>query len=138
MFGLGKTHAEQSNELLHCSFCRKSQDDVRRLIAGPTVFICDECVQVCVDIIKADASGVAASGDTPEAAEARARAAAEQMNRDHAGQADGDLEIPSWHVRCPLCELVVPTDDAIPIAGRGVLCRPCVVAIRETPAAAEP
>jgi len=139
MFGLGKTraHAEQPKELLHCSFCRKSQDDVRRLIAGPTVFICDECVQVCVDIINADASGVAGSGDTPEAAEARARAAAEQMNRDHAGQADVDLELPSWHVRCPLCEMVVPTDDAIPIAGRGVLCRPCVVAIRETPAVAE-
>ena len=137
MFGLGKTsdHTKEPKELLHCSFCRKSQDDVRTLITGPTVFICDECVQVCVDIIKADASG--AADDTPEAAEARARAAAEQMNRDHAGQADGDLEIPSWHVRCPLCELVVPTDDAIPIAGRGVLCRPCVVAIRETPAAAE-
>jgi hypothetical protein len=140
MFGLGKTrdHAEEPKERLQCSFCRKSQDDVLRLIAGPTVFICDECVQVCVDIIKADASGVAGSGDTPEAAEARARAAAEQMNRDHAGQTDVDLEIPSWHVRCPLCEMVVPTDDAIPIAGRGVLCRPCVVAIRETPAAAEP
>jgi hypothetical protein len=36
---------------LYCSFCRKSQHDVRRLIAGPTVFICDECVALCDDII---------------------------------------------------------------------------------------
>ena len=38
-------------EVLHCSFCNKDQNDVRKLIAGPTVFICDECVEVCNDII---------------------------------------------------------------------------------------
>jgi ATP-dependent Clp protease ATP-binding subunit ClpX len=37
---------------LHCSFCGKSQHDVRKLIAGPTVFICDECVDLCTDIIR--------------------------------------------------------------------------------------
>ena len=41
-------------ELLRCSFCNKDQNDVRKLIAGPTVFICDECVDVCNDIIADD------------------------------------------------------------------------------------
>ena len=38
--------------ILYCSFCGKSQHEVRKLIAGPTVFICDECVELCMDIIK--------------------------------------------------------------------------------------
>lgn len=37
---------------LYCSFCGKSQHEVRKLIAGPTVFICDECVELCNDIIR--------------------------------------------------------------------------------------
>jgi ATP-dependent Clp protease ATP-binding subunit ClpX len=41
-------------DVLHCSFCNKNQNDVRKLIAGPTVFICDECVEVCNDIIADD------------------------------------------------------------------------------------
>ena len=41
-------------EILRCSFCNKDQNDVRKLIAGPTVFICDECVEVCNDIITDD------------------------------------------------------------------------------------
>ena len=43
-----------SGEILRCSFCNKDQNDVRKLIAGPTVFICDECVEVCNDIIADD------------------------------------------------------------------------------------
>ncbi len=42
------------SEILRCSFCNKDQNDVRKLIAGPTVFICDECVEVCNDIIADD------------------------------------------------------------------------------------
>src|SRR6185369_7439500 len=38
-------------ETLRCSFCNKNQRDVRKLIAGPTVYICDECVDICLDII---------------------------------------------------------------------------------------
>jgi len=37
--------------VLHCSFCGKSQDEVRKLIAGPTVYICDECIELCNEII---------------------------------------------------------------------------------------
>lgn len=40
------------NKILYCSFCGKSQREVRKLIAGPSVFICDECVELCNDIIR--------------------------------------------------------------------------------------
>ena len=44
---------EKNNKnILYCSFCGKSQHEVKKLIAGPTVFICDECVELCMDIIK--------------------------------------------------------------------------------------
>src|SRR5438552_18937316 len=43
------------SESMRCSFCQKTASEVRKLIAGPTVFICDECVEVCVDIIANDA-----------------------------------------------------------------------------------
>ena len=41
-----------SNKILYCSFCGKSQHEVRKLIAGPSVYICDECVELCNDIIR--------------------------------------------------------------------------------------
>ena len=45
--------SEKNNKnILYCSFCGKSQHEVKKLIAGPTVFICDECVELCMDIIK--------------------------------------------------------------------------------------
>ena len=45
--------ADKNNKnILYCSFCGKSQHEVKKLIAGPTVFICDECVELCMDIIK--------------------------------------------------------------------------------------
>ena len=52
---------------LYCSFCGKSQHEVRKLIAGPTVFICDECVELCMDIIREEtkASGLKASDGVP-------------------------------------------------------------------------
>ena len=43
---------KDSKNTLYCSFCGKSQHEVRKLIAGPTVFICDECVELCMDIIR--------------------------------------------------------------------------------------
>jgi ATP-dependent Clp protease ATP-binding subunit ClpX len=45
---------DTGDETLRCSFCNKSQREVRKLIAGPTVFICDECVDICLDIIAED------------------------------------------------------------------------------------
>ena len=49
---MSKTGSGDSKNTLYCSFCGKSQHEVRKLIAGPTVFICDECVELCMDIIR--------------------------------------------------------------------------------------
>jgi ATP-dependent Clp protease ATP-binding subunit ClpX len=49
---MSKTSSGDSKNTLYCSFCGKSQHEVRKLIAGPTVFICDECVELCMDIIR--------------------------------------------------------------------------------------
>ena len=51
---MSKSSGGESKNTLYCSFCGKSQHEVRKLIAGPTVFICDECVELCMDIIKED------------------------------------------------------------------------------------
>ena len=51
-----------SEKLLYCSFCGKSQHEVRKLIAGPSVFICDECIELCNDIIRDEAQGEQAAG----------------------------------------------------------------------------
>jgi len=49
---MSKVGGTDSKNTLYCSFCGKSQHEVRKLIAGPTVFICDECVELCMDIIR--------------------------------------------------------------------------------------
>ena len=48
---MAKADGDAKNTL-YCSFCGKSQHEVRKLIAGPTVFVCDECVELCMDIIR--------------------------------------------------------------------------------------
>ena len=55
---------DDSGKLLYCSFCGKSQHEVRKLIAGPSVFICDECVELCNDIIREEVSEAAQSGES--------------------------------------------------------------------------
>src|SRR6201995_354801 len=50
--GVSMSKSGDSKNTLYCSFCGKSQHEVRKLIAGPTVFICDECVELCMDIIR--------------------------------------------------------------------------------------
>ncbi|MGR3659605.1 MAG: ATP-dependent Clp protease ATP-binding subunit ClpX [Paracoccaceae bacterium] len=61
------TNSGDSKNTLYCSFCGKSQHEVRKLIAGPTVFICDECVELCMDIIREEtkAAGLKASDGVP-------------------------------------------------------------------------
>ena len=51
---MSKSSGSDGKNTLYCSFCGKSQHEVRKLIAGPTVFICDECVELCMDIIRED------------------------------------------------------------------------------------
>ncbi|MDY0006781.1 MAG: ATP-dependent Clp protease ATP-binding subunit ClpX, partial [Spongiibacteraceae bacterium] len=60
-----KDSGDDGGKLLYCSFCGKSQHEVRKLIAGPSVFICDECVDLCNDIIREEVqeSGNDSNGD---------------------------------------------------------------------------
>src|SRR6478672_3176064 len=61
---MNKISNGETKKPLHCTFCGKSQHEVRKLIAGPTVFICDECVELCMDIIgEENKSSLAKSGD---------------------------------------------------------------------------
>lgn len=65
-------HGDDRGGNLVCSFCGKSQDEVRKLIAGPTVYICDECIDLCNDIIAEECEpdeGVASSSAVPKPAE---------------------------------------------------------------------
>ncbi|WP_380053122.1 ATP-dependent Clp protease ATP-binding subunit ClpX [Falsihalocynthiibacter sp. SS001] len=64
---MAKTTSGDSKNTLYCSFCGKSQHEVRKLIAGPTVFICDECVELCMDIIREEtkSSGLKATDGVP-------------------------------------------------------------------------
>jgi hypothetical protein len=120
MFGKRRSRSEPGtgDEKLSCSFCNKTQDDVRKLIAGPTVFICDECVQVCVDIIADDARVQ--------------QATAEQVARVV-------QETPRWSAtaRCALCRMPVVVEEALSVENRGLLCRACVAAIQAAAAQAE-
>ncbi|MFN0183617.1 MAG: ATP-dependent Clp protease ATP-binding subunit ClpX [Aquabacterium sp.] len=66
-----------SEKVLYCSFCGKSQHEVKKLIAGPSVFICDECIELCNDIIRDEsptdtAAGKAVKSDLPVPAEIKA------------------------------------------------------------------
>ena len=54
---MSKVSRNEGKSTLYCSFCGKSQHEVRKLIAGPTVFICDECVELCMDIIREENKG---------------------------------------------------------------------------------
>lgn len=61
---MNKSTGSDSKNTLYCSFCGKSQHEVRKLIAGPTVFICDECVELCMDIIREEnKTHIVKSGD---------------------------------------------------------------------------
>ena len=71
-----KKGASSSEKTLYCSFCGKSQHEVKKLIAGPSVFICDECIDLCNDIIReevpADAAPVGSKGDLPTPSDIKA------------------------------------------------------------------
>lgn len=61
---MSKSGSTDAKNTLYCSFCGKSQHEVRKLIAGPTVFICDECVELCMDIIREE--GKTSASDAKE------------------------------------------------------------------------
>ncbi len=70
---MSKNSSSDAKNTLYCSFCGKSQHEVRKLIAGPTVFICDECVELCMDIIREESKSslVKASDGVPTPKEIR-------------------------------------------------------------------
>lgn len=102
-----KRQQEDGGELLHCSFCNTNQHDVRKLIAGPNVFICDECVDVCVDIIAQDVN-LGRSAGAVEAGGGKQPAAPDSS---------GPATVP-----CALCRMPTPPGDLLPIRDRGALC----------------
>ncbi len=106
-----KRQQEDSGEVLRCSFCNKNQHDVRKLIAGPNVFICDECVELCVDLIAQDVN-LEGSGGAVETGRERQPTAA-------------DSSAPTT-VPCALCRTPTPPGDLLPIRDRGALCPGCV------------
>ncbi len=115
MFRTAKTPAEQAPKL-QCSFCKKTQDEVRKLIAGPTVYICDECVQVCVDIL------------------AHERVKADEQTTGGVGASPGPQPktwLPSAAV-CSFCGGAVALETALLIENRTLLCGACVQVIAAT------
>ncbi|HEX5371165.1 MAG TPA: ClpX C4-type zinc finger protein, partial [Aquabacterium sp.] len=72
---MAEKKGSSSEKILYCSFCGKSQHEVKKLIAGPSVFICDECIELCNDIIRdevaaeVDAVGKPARSDLPTPSE---------------------------------------------------------------------
>jgi hypothetical protein len=98
-----------SEPVLRCSFCNKSQPEVRKLIAGPDVCICDECIDVCNDIIRNDAQFTAQIDAV--------------VVETSASDPDPDLGLV---FPCALCHLPTTSDEALLIPARGPLCRGCL------------
>jgi len=65
---MAKDKDQDEDKLLYCSFCGKSQNEVRKLIAGPSVFICDECVDLCNDIIREEADAETSESNPEQSA----------------------------------------------------------------------
>ena len=110
-----RKHApNDQSPLLRCSFCNKTQDDVQKLIAGPNVHICDECVDVCNDILLDD----------------RLRASAPDVPlTERSPSATG-----STVVKCVLCTMTTSVDAGLFIEHQriqGILCNECEGAIDE-------
>ena len=97
-------------EPLRCSFCGKPQNEVRKLIAGPKVYICDTCIQLCVDIIA-------------EEREEEARRPAEESRDDTSPPAMGAAV-------CALCDVPTAMGLLVQIPARGFLCFACLDVIR--------
>ena len=107
---------------MRCSFCNKHDSEVRKLIAGPKVFICDECVHTCVDIIVQDDQLHAAKPSDSDEELRQQAAKAFPVKRD----------------ACSLCGASEPELELLPIGDRGRLCGECTDAIEEEIAKGRP
>jgi hypothetical protein len=101
-----RTAIASSSEVgLRCSFCNLSQRDVKKLIAGPSVYICNECVEICQHIVAEDAV-LAASDDRP-------------------------APPPETQATCVVCRQLREKENMIYVAERGLICLICVDRVRE-------
>ena len=96
---------DELDSRLYCSFCDKSQEQVRKLVAGPKSHICDECIEVCVDIISDDRI-------------------ADTLHSQQGKLARPDT--PVLTARCSLCRRPVVTQDLLAVIGRGSVCVSCI------------
>lgn len=101
----------QAENPLRCSFCDKPQNEVRKLIAGPAAFICDECVAICVEIVASDG-----------------RPDAETLRR----------ALPENKTSCGVCGKPTSLADGLPIERGGVLCGECADSVEDALARGEP
>jgi hypothetical protein len=103
-------------EDLRCSFCNKSQKDVKKLIADPHVLICDECIDACNDVIAADIVKASTEG---------------------LSTVPSILPTPvsGPPIVCVVCGQPTPPSDVVPIQQRGVICIGCIGCIGEIEAA---
>jgi hypothetical protein len=92
---------------LICSFCGKDQDQVRKLIAGPSVYICDECVDLCNDILEGECEHETPAGQTPQQGTI--------FNRD---------------ARCAVCHLLKPSEELLALPDRGLICTVCLDVVK--------
>ena len=109
------------SDILRCSFCNKTQDDVRQLIAGPVAFICDECVEVCVEVI---ANSRIEERDAGSAPDEKWSKMAGQLRTDHAA--------------CSLCSKRQLPEQLLSISSRGWLCGDCSDAVEDALAQGRP
>jgi hypothetical protein len=101
-------------DALRCSFCNKGQNDVGKLIAGPSVFICDECIAVCNDIIADDAK------------------AAAEVGTERPRNIGPDLPFSGLSLQCSLCRTPTDASEGLLIPNRGILCVGCIGEIEAT------
>jgi hypothetical protein len=94
--------------ILCCSFCNKHQNDVQKLIAGPTAFICDECVGVCIGIIGTEAP-------------------VQRKPSEHEKEPEpSPVPEPPPTVSCSVCGLAMPAGQELLILRSGIMCAGCV------------
>ena len=102
---------------------QRGQDVVRKLIAGPSVYICDECVQVCNDII---------ADDNRFSSRAKVESGQGQISEGAEYIHGPEVPVTGPAVRCALCRMPTPTEDGALIPNRGVLCPGCLGEIEAT------
>jgi hypothetical protein len=101
VFRITANEEHAGNEELRCSFCGNAEFEIRKLIAGPKVYICDECVRICLLIVEDD------------------RSAAEMREQD-------TPSVGSLPVSCSLCGMLTAPDSVLLVENKGVLCSLCV------------